>query len=240
MPPPSDPIDRLPPGLRKWAGRVRDAWHALEEFVEAQGYAAILGLLAAVKLRKVLRPAVPWILALTLVGLISPLTSTLGGKLSSTVATWSLVAILPLALVVALLIRASLEPLRAEKARKDSRRERERDVPGLDELLDEESEKRTALNAPLEHREDLPKLDELDLAHDELRGAMADIRKYYGVPDIGVVLLRDRKNKGFLPDIVKGEVDEVVREKLELGKVKRRKVDVALSKQPRPSSIAMS
>ncbi len=101
--------------------------------------------MAAEKLRKVLRPAVPWILALTLVGLISPLTSTLGAQeLSSTVATWSLVAMLPLALVVALLIRASLEPLRAEKARKDSRRERERDVPGLDELLDEEREKRTA------------------------------------------------------------------------------------------------
>ncbi len=63
---------------------------------------------------------------------------------------------------------------------------------------------------------------------------MADIRKYYGVPDIGVVLLRDRKNKGFLPDIVKGEVDEVVREKLELGKVKRRKVDAALAEQMRP------
>ncbi len=236
MPPQSDLLERLSPRARKLARRVRDAWRAAKDFGDALGVALILGLIAGERFYDLLRRGAPWIFAAAMAGLASPATSGFGVEWlgRSTLATWLPVGILPLALIVVWFVRFSFRVLGEETKREERRRLRERKRPDLYKLLAKGRRDRAELNAPLELQEDLPKLDDLSFTHDLMADVARLLRTQYGIRDAGLVLSRERENKGFLVDVVKGRIDDRVKDKLQLGVVDRAEIEETLSERLRP------
>jgi hypothetical protein len=229
----TDPLDRLPAWLKAMVLGGREAWHLFKDFGDTLGDAIIKGLLAAQALRDLLGGPGGLALLGALAGGLSPLTGGVGIDWLSTssLAIWSPVGVLPVAVVLLWLLGKSLGTLDREGERDTQRHQRERPQPGVEQQLVVDARRRAELNRKLQHRKDLPLLEDASIYHDVVADLLRRIRARFGNRDIAFVLERFTKKRGFKVVDVKGGLDREVKDRLELGVVEGHYLDQVLDER---------